>query len=796
MMKNWIVKMVLVFLMIYIPGKLLSQNGSPLTINQIMKGNDFVGYLPGNIHWSENSKDIYFSWNPDSEILTSMYKISLRDINPQKVTIQEQKNLPARNGNFNLARAKKVYSKNGDIFLLDIKTGVPEQITNTVSHESSPIFTSNEQNIVYRSNNNLFSWSIRNGNIVQLTNFVSKKKQDNKKKSSEQDKWLEDDELSLMMVLNDRNLKEEAEKSRNEKLEQLRGCEISLDGQFLSSLIISPDQSYVVYQLAKRGKGKNTEVPDYVNDSGYTKMLRSRSNVGSPFTDYTLGIYDIKNDTAYTVDTKQIEGIFDKPEFLKDYMHPDSSFEKAYKKPRKVMYQNIVFNQSGNGAALVIRSLDNKDRWIMLLNPENGTLDLLDRQRDEAWIGGPGIGEWNYENGNFGWISDESIWYHSEESGYSHIYTTNTRTKIKKAITSGDWEVYEAKLSNDKKYFYLIANKERPAERHYYRVPVIGGDPLKYTTDPGRYEVTISPDEKMLAFRYSKSNKPWELYLMPNKPRAKMQQITQSTTDDFNNYSWRQPEIITFDSEDGKNVHARLYRPDNPQPNGPAVVFVHGAGYLQNAHLWWSSYYREYMFHNFLVDQGYTVLDIDYRGSEGYGRNWRTGVYRHMGGKDLTDQVDGVKYLVEKYSIDPQRVGLYGGSYGGFITIFAMFKHADVFNCGAALRSVTDWAHYNHPYTSNRLNTPVEDSLSYKKSSPIYYAEGFEGELVMLHGMVDTNVHFQDVVRLSQRLIELGKDNWDVAIYPVESHGFLEPSSWADEYRRIYELFERNLMNK
>ena len=240
-------------------------------------------------------------------------------------------------------------------------------------------------------------------------------------------------------------------------------------------------------------------------------------------------------------------------------------------------------------------------------------------------------------------------------------------------------------------------------------------------------------------------------------------------------------------------VPARLYRPENPENNGPAVIFVHGAGYLQNAHKWWSSYYHEYMFHNFLVDNGYTVLDIDYRGSAGYGRDWRTAIYRHMGGKDLSDQVDGARFLTEKYNIDPDRIGIYGGSYGGFITLMAMFTEPGVFAAGAALRSVTDWAHYNHSYTANILNTPVQDSLAYIKSSPIYYAEGLEGALLICHGMVDDNVHFQDVVRLSQRLIELGKNNWELAIYPLERHSFVEPCSWTDEYNRIFKLFEENL---
>ena len=172
------------------------------------------------------------------------------------------------------------------------------------------------------------------------------------------------------------------------------------------------------------------------------------------------------------------------------------------------------------------------------------------------------------------------------------------------------------------------------------------------------------------------------------------------------------------------------------------------------------------MFHNILADNGFTVLDIDFRASDGYGRGWRTAIYRHMGGKDLTDQVDGANFLVKRYGIDADRIGIYGGSYGGFITLMAMFNEPSTFKSGAALRSVTDWAHYNHGYTANILNTPVEDSLAYRRSSPIYHAEGLQDNLLILHGMVDTNVQFQDVVRLSQRLIELGKDNLGVCRIP------------------------------
>jgi len=210
-------------------------------------------------------------------------------------------------------------------------------------------------------------------------------------------------------------------------------------------------------------------------------------------------------------------------------------------------------------------------------------------------------------------------------------------------------------------------------------------------------------------------------------------------------------------------------------------------------HKWWSSYYREYMFNQLLASKGYAVLDLDYRGSAGQGRDWRTAIYRHMGGKDLDDQVDGARWLVQHLGVDSTKVGIYGGSYGGFITLMAMFTRPGVFAAGAALRPVTDWAHYNHPYTARILNEPQDDSVAYRQSSPIYFAEGLEGRLLICHGMVDDNVHFQDTARLMQRLIELKKQNWEVALYPVERHGFMRNDSWTDEYRRILKLFEETL---
>ena len=288
--------------------------------------------------------------------------------------------------------------------------------------------------------------------------------------------------------------------------------------------------------------------------------------------------------------------------------------------------------------------------------------------------------------------------------------------------------------------------------------------------------------------------KPPDLYVQDFQAGAKEVQLTNSPGPDFAKLGWLDAPIVHVPARDGAMIPARMYKPKNWKPGGPGVIFVHGAGYIQNVHHGWSDAYREpYAFHHILMEHGYLVMDADYRASAGYGRDWRTAIYRHMGGTDLDDQVDVAHWMVKEQGVDPKSIGMYGGSYGGFMTLMAMFTAPDVFAAGAALRPVTDWAHYNHGYTANILNTPQKDAEAYRKSSPIYFAQNLKGALLICHGMVDTNVNFQDSVRLTQRLIELRKENWELAVYPVEDHSFVEPTSWADEYKRIFKLFETNL---
>ena len=461
-----------------------------------------------------------------------------------------------------------------------------------------------------------------------------------------------------------------------------------------------------------------------------------------------------------------------------------------------------VVSVDGTRVIATARSADNKDRWHVVLDPDSGSTRVIDLLHDDAWVrdgvGGGGLAAPAVE-----FLPDgKQIWFLSERDGWMHLYTLDVSVESAQAtqLTSGKWEVTSAEVARDGKQFYITTSEVHPGERHLYRLPIEGGPRTKITSMAGSNQAEISPDESTLGLVFSYSNKPPEVFVMPNTVGAQAIQITTTPTEAWRSFKWIDPKVITFKARDGADVYARLFTPEmigaRRDPARPGVVFVHGAGYLQNAHKYWSTYFREYMFHNLLAARGYVVLDVDYRASSGYGRDWRTAIYRFMGGKDLEDIVDGAKYLTTAEKVDPKRIGVYGGSYGGFITLMGMFTTPDVFAAGAALRPVTDWAHYNHGYTSNILNSPQRDAEAYRKSSPIYFAEGLKGALLICHGMVDTNVHFQDSVRLAQRLIELRKENWELAVYPVENHGFTEETSWADEYKRILKLFDDTLRTR
>jgi dipeptidyl aminopeptidase/acylaminoacyl peptidase len=755
-----------------------------LTVDTIMRDPKWMGTSPSNVFWSEDGENVYFNWRQKGDEDDSLYVVSAKGGTPRRVPLEERKKLPSRFGTYNKDNSKKLYTKDGDIFLYDVRDKKEVRLTTTAISESGPRFASDGQKVIFERDGNCFLLDLVSGAEIQLTNLQSEPPPKEATKTDEE-KYLEKQQLELFDVLRERKAERESQRKLQEALEVKRPKPFYVGQKSASSFVLSPDERFVTFVLTQRpADAKRTIVPNYVTESGFTEDIPGRTKVGEPLPTSEFYVYNVDRDSVVQAKYDDVPGILPR-------LAPGDT-TKARAKARPVFFNGPFWSDDGKHAFVQVFSQDNKDRWLVMLDAENAKLTtLLDRQHDDAWIGGPGIRGFGFST-TVGWLPDSKrIFFQSEADGWSHLYTVTLDGKTKTQLTKGKFEIYNPHLSRDKKRWYFASNEVHVGEHQFYSMPLDGGTRTGITTLEGWNEGILSPNEERIALLYSFSNKMDELYLMDNKPGAKATQVTSSPSAEFRSYDWRAPEVLTFKARDGADVPLRLYKPD--KPNGAAVIFVHGAGYLQDAHKGWSDYFREYMFNNLLADKGCTVIDIDYRGSAGLGRDWRTAIYRQMGGKDLDDQVDGAKWLVEQHSIDPSRIGLYGGSYGGFLTLMAMFTTPNVFAAGAALRPVTDWAHYNHGYTSDILNIPQEDSVAYQRSSPIYFASGLRGALLICHGIVDVNVHFQDAVRLVQRLIELKKKNWELAVYPVESHGFREPTSWMDEYGRILKLFNANL---
>jgi dipeptidyl aminopeptidase/acylaminoacyl peptidase len=530
-------------------------------------------------------------------------------------------------------------------------------------------------------------------------------------------------------------------------------------------------------------------MPRYVTESGYEETSDERTRVGrnNP-RPHGLKLVNLQTREVKDLSFDVLPGIATDP--LASMRAERKLDPLKGNRPVKIGFggETIVWSTNGANAAVLLRSVDNKDRWIATVDLPQAALKPVHRLTDQAWV--------NFDNSEFGWLPDNStLWYLSEESGYSHLYTMDGLGRHR-ALTQGKWEASDVLWSRDGETAWVLCNRKNPGTYEVCTVNAKDGATREVSNlDGGVEDFRLSPDQRKLLVHYSGPYLPAQIATLPSNGGEAVR-LTDTRTAEFKAHDWIQPQYVAVPSTHGADpVWSKLYRPAQLEPGRkyPVVMFVHGAGYLQNVSHRYTPYFREQMFHNLLVQKGYVVLDMDYRASKGYGVKWRNAIYRQMGHPELDDYLDGVNWMVANQQGDAKNVGIYGGSYGGFMTFMGLLRAPEVFKSGAALRPVTDWTSYNHEYTANILNTPDIDPEAYKVSSPIEYAQNLKGNLLIAHGMVDDNVFFQDSVRMAQRFIELKKDNWELAPYPMERHSFVQPESWYDEYRRIYQLFERTL---
>ncbi|KUM52709.1 S9 family peptidase [Rheinheimera sp. EpRS3] len=773
-----------------------------LSMEQIMADPDWLGRQPEQALWSADSQQVFYQRKQQGNELRDWFVRPLTaQGNGEQVALASQHQIGSASAVYNKDRSLQAYIFEGNLFVRRMASAELIQLTRDSALQSDPLFLLDGR-LAYREGWSYYAVDLASGNRTELANLQLAEAP---KAPAVPKGYLAQEQRKLIEFV---ALEQKNAEQRYAAQQQLQAQNSSMapkafylgkDLQVVGASL-SPKADYMLVSVRKAGKRNDKDImPNYITANGdiAAQPVRGRVNDVIPAAQRIL-LLNLKDGSSSELSYTSLPGYNE--DVLAEVKAENAKARGEKYKSEKVIRDIGLMNDwywtqsamrwhsSGEQVALMLKALDNKDRWIATVDLQKKTLVPQHRLHDTAWI--------NYSFNDYGWLNNtDSLYYLSEESGYSHLYVKPLKGKAKK-LTSGTFEVSDPVLSSDDQFIYFKANVAHPGNYEVYRAVLASGNTEQLTKLGGSTDFTLSPDEQKLLLRHSTNLMPEELYVVDAAPGAEVKRLTDTISAEFKQLPLVAPQIVAVPSSHGEQpVFSKVYYPADYQQGEKrrAVIFNHGAGYLQNSDMGWSGYFREFFFHNLLVQQGYVVMDMDYRASKGYGRDWRTAIYRRMGTPEIEDLVDGVNWMVANANVDRNRIGTYGGSYGGFMTFMALFTEPDLFQAGAALRPVSDWAYYNHAYTSNILNTPAIDPIAYERSSPIYFTQGLKKPLLINAPMVDDNVFFQDVVRLVQRLIEQENINFETAIYPVEQHGFRQPSSWLDEYRRIYKLFEQNL---
>lgn len=784
-----------------------------LTLEQIMADPDWIGPPVEDEYWSVDGRSVYFKLKRKGASIRDLYRAAADGGAPVKLSDAELATADAP-AVFDRARDRAAFIRRGDVFVRDVSTGATRQLTRDDADKSGLQISADGQLVSWSQGNDWFVWNASTG--VAAPAATLKLEDDSADAKPDQMQRLQ---LRLFSTLRGIKADQDAVREHDDKLDAENPARAAApfylgDKVRVVMTSLSPNTRWLLVVTVPKSyrRGKHPVVVHYVNDSGYPETESARTYVGrNDPAPQSLLLLDLQRHRQYSLSMDDLPGIHDDPLHdlrveriaqLKREGHDDEAAALAAPKTRPVSVNFVVTGESGfpaiawspDGSHLAVELVanDHKDRWVEWVDLANHKLVTEDRLTDPAWI--------NWSFNELGWLPDNrTLWFESEASGWAQLFVKPLDGKPR-ALTGTGFEVSAPVVSPDGKWFYLRANRQAPYDYDVYRVPVTGGALQQVTHFEGMDDFKLSPDGTKLAVLHSTPYIPPQLAVV-DADGGSVHELTDTRTPEYKALAstWVQPRFVKIPSSHGQfGIWAKYYQATDYDTSHthPAVFFVHGAGYLQDVDKNWSYYFREQMFNNLLTREGYVVLEMDYRASAGYGRDWRDAIYRHMGHPELEDLLDGKAWLVKNHHVDPARVGIYGGSYGGFMTEMALLRAPGEFAAGAALRPPSDWTSYNDGYTSDILNTPQLDPEAYKVSSPIEYAKNLQDPLLIMHGLIDNNVMPGDSIRLYQRFIELHKKDFWISVYPMERHDFKHADDWYDEYRRIHELFTQYVKDK
>ncbi len=490
------------------------------------------------------------------------------------------------------------------------------------------------------------------------------------------------------------------------------------------------------------------------------KMITQRYPLaGTANVEIGLGVYQLKNRQTSWIDLGAEKDIY----LARAKWMPDS--------------QTLTYQwQSRNQQQLELRAYDSqsKKQQVLIKESSNTWLNL----HDDLYF-----------------VSQNEVLWASERDGFNHLYLFDNTGKMLKQLTQGEWVVDSVEaIDTVNQKVYFTGRKDTPIEKHLYSVSLQDGAINKVSQRAGFHNITFSDDAAIYVDRFSTFNTPWQVSLH-NAQGKKLTWLEQNQVDSTHplysfQHQWIKPDFGTFNTKDGTELHYRLFKPKKLKGKHPAIVFTYGGPHAQVVQDRW--YGNRGLLMQYWVNKGYVVFTVDNRGSNYRGKAFEEPLYQKMGSIEVDDQVEGVEFLLSLGFVDKDRVGIHGHSYGGYMTLMAMFKAGDTFSAGVSGAPVTDWLLYDTHYTERYMGNPTVVSEAYTAASVFPYAKNLKNPLLIYHGMADDNVLFKHSTKLYKHLQDLAIP-FETMDYPGKKHSIRGKNTGIHLYKTVTNFFDRTI---
>jgi dipeptidyl-peptidase-4 len=392
-------------------------------------------------------------------------------------------------------------------------------------------------------------------------------------------------------------------------------------------------------------------------------------------------------------------------------------------------------------------------------------------------------------------LSDGRFILSSERTGYRQLYLYDKNGDLIRQLTNGNWVVTDiAGVDQKNGYVYFVSTEASPRERQLYRVTLNGTGLERISTQPGTHDILMAPGGADYLDTYSTINDPprQDLYTAAGKRIAT---LSDGRIPELANVRLGPVQFLHLKASDGTMLEAEMIKPPDFSPGKkyPVLFYVYGGPEAQNVRDMWGG--QTFLWHELMADHGYIIFMLDNRGSYNRGHAFETPIYRHFGSVEIQDQLVGVHYLESQPWVDASRIGVWGWSYGGHLTLHLLFREGKIFKTGVAVAPVTDWRQYDTIYTERYMGTPQQNPQGYIDSSPVTYAGQFTGKLLLIHGTGDDNVHFANTTELIQKLIETKRyaDHVRLMIFPGRGHPISDSPARVQLFERMTAFLLKNL---